>query len=187
MTWQREEPGHSQAWYWPSSPVTGQPHMDQVHIGYVRGSPTPNTGHSPAIKISYLDQDVHNKELTFGCMRTSLSLSCKVRLGFSWKASPPNMALSWAASIAMGLAFKKRLALTHWPLGYVAEIITNNFQTYIGDRYIEHFLWNYHSEWHLKTLPMIVNNVSGNDSMPSGNKPLPEPMLTKISVTILLQ
>ena len=54
------------------------------------------------------------------------------------------------------------------------------FQTHIKDRYFELFMWNcphvnatkYHLWW--------ANIGSGHGLVPSGNKPLPEPMLNEL-------
>ena len=56
---------------------------------------------------------------------------------------------------------------------------TSNFHTHIKVRYLGHFLWNYH-----QTRPRwwLVDIGSGNGLVPSGNKPLPEPMPAQISV-----
>ena len=52
-------------------------------------------------------------------------------------------------------------------------------------RYLEHSLCNYPQVNALRTLDWwFVNIVSGHGLVPSGNKPLPEPMLTLIYVVI---
>ena len=72
------------------------------------------------------------------------------------------------------------LSLTHCSLGYVAVVSKCNFQTKLGDWYLE-----YSSEYNLRMNAQVsVNTGSGNGLVPSGNKPLPEPMLTQIYVTI---
>ena len=66
--------------------------------------------------------------------------------------------------------------LTHWPLG--------NFQIDFNDWWLRHLLWNC-PDMNVIGLPWWwVSISSGNVLVPSGNKPLPEPMLTQISVAI---
>ena len=56
----------------------------------------------------------------------------------------------------------------------------NYFQTHIKDRYLELFLWNCPQTNDTTPHLWLVNIGSGNGLVPSGNKPLPEPMLTQI-------
>ena len=68
--------------------------------------------------------------------------------------------------------------LTHWPWGIWLQSQIIKFQTHFNDKYLKYFLWNcYHVN---ATTPhwSLVNIGSGNGLVPSGNKPLPEPMLT---------
>ena len=55
-----------------------------------------------------------------------------------------------------------------------------NFQTYIKDTYLEYFLWNCPLVNTTSPHWWLVNIGSGNGLVPSGNKPLPEPMLIQI-------
>ena len=52
------------------------------------------------------------------------------------------------------------------------------FQTHFDDEYLKYFLWNCYQV--NATIPhwSLVNIGSGNGLVPSGNKPLPEPVLT---------
>ena len=72
--------------------------------------------------------------------------------------------------------------LTHWPLeGGWLQSQMSKFQTHFNDKYLKHFLWNcYHYNQVNATTPhwSLVNIGSCNGLVPSGNKPLPEPMLT---------
>ena len=52
-------------------------------------------------------------------------------------------------------------------------------QSDINDRYLKHFLWNCPQVNARRPLPWLVNIGSGNGLVPSGNKPLPEPILTR--------
>ena len=56
-------------------------------------------------------------------------------------------------------------------------------ETHFSDKYLKYFLWN---SYQVNTTPhwSLVNNGSGNDLVPSSNKPLHEPMLTQISGAI---
>ena len=71
--------------------------------------------------------------------------------------------------------------LTHWPLGNLGVILKIQFSIL--------FLWRV-SAVLLMLIPSgesywwWINISSGNGLVPSGNKPLPEPMLTQISVAI---
>ena len=50
--------------------------------------------------------------------------------------------------------------------------------------YLEHFLWNYPQVNAIRLHLSSVNIGSDNGLVPSGNKPLPEPVLTQIYVAI---
>ena len=54
-------------------------------------------------------------------------------------------------------------------------MLVSNFQTQMNDRYLEHLLPQYLSNL---VHQRLVNIGSGNGLVPSGNKSLPEPMLT---------
>ena len=71
--------------------------------------------------------------------------------------------------------------LTHWPLGNLNEILDLcNFQTHFSDRWLRHLLSNCPNMNVAGVYWWSVNIGSGNGLVPSGNKPLPEPMLTQI-------
>ena len=77
-------------------------------------------------------------------------------------------------------------SLTHWPLGGAVAILISNFKMHIKNihKYIKNFMWNcpeVNSTWPHWSL---VNIDLGNCLVPSGNKPLPEPMLTQTYVAI---
>ena len=74
--------------------------------------------------------------------------------------------------------------LSHWSPGYAARMLRSNFQSHIKDRYLEHFLWNYHPVDAIKPHWLLVNIASDDSLVLSGNKPLPEPMLTQTCVTL---
>ena len=63
-------------------------------------------------------------------------------------------------------------------LGDAVVYWNSSFQTYIKDRCFEHFLWNCTQANITRPHWCPVNIGPGNGSMPSGNKPSPEPMLT---------
>ena len=71
--------------------------------------------------------------------------------------------------------------LTPWPLWDAAVTLKepNNFQTHVKDRYLEHFMLNC-PEKSTRPALIIVNIGSDNGVIPSGNKPVPEPVLTRI-------
>ena len=54
----------------------------------------------------------------------------------------------------------------------------NIWQTHINDKYLKYFLWNCYQVNATTPHWSLVNIGSGNGLVPSGNKPLPEPMLT---------
>ena len=59
-----------------------------------------------------------------------------------------------------------------------------NFQTDFSDWCLRHLLWNW-PNMNVTGLHWLSVNIGlGNGLVPSGNKPLPEPMLTQISVAI---
>ena len=60
----------------------------------------------------------------------------------------------------------------------------SNVQVHIKGRYLEHLLWNCLQLNATRPHWWLVNTGSGDGLVPSGNKPLPETMLTQIYVTI---
>ena len=72
------------------------------------------------------------------------------------------------------------LGKSEWNIRYVIHC---NIQTDFSDWLLRHHLWNC-SNMNVTRLHWWVNIGSGNGLVPSGNKPLPEPMLTQISVAI---
>ena len=72
------------------------------------------------------------------------------------------------------------LNLTHWPKGD-AVVISSNF--HIKNLYL-HFLWNYSCVNVTRPHWWLVNIGWGNGLVVSGNKPLTDPMVTQILVTI---
>ena len=75
-------------------------------------------------------------------------------------------------------------SLTHWPLEFVWDIIYVIFKRVLVFDGLGHLLWNCPNMNVTGLHWWSVNIDSGNGLVPSGNKPLPEPMLTQISVTI---
>ena len=63
---------------------------------------------------------------------------------------------------------------------------TSNFEANFIDWWLRYFLWNFLQVILFGPHWWQVNIGSGNGLVPSGNKPLPEPMLTQIYVTIWL-
>ena len=57
-------------------------------------------------------------------------------------------------------------------------------QARIKDMYFQHFQWNCHQLNAIRSHWWLINIGSGKGLVPSGSKPLPEPMLTGISVVI---
>ena len=76
-------------------------------------------------------------------------------------------------------------SLTHWPLGDFNKVLVNSFQVHFIDWWLGHLSWNsfqvdvFGPHW------WEVNIGSGNGLVPSGSKPLPEPMLTQIHIVSL--
>ena len=54
----------------------------------------------------------------------------------------------------------------------------------VTEKFYEQFFWNYSHVNVTEHLWLEVNMGSGNGLVPSGNKPLPEPMLTDLYVVI---
>ena len=81
----------------------------------------------------------------------------------------------WHIYVALGAD-----ELTNWPLRDADVNSISNFQTHIKDRYHEHFLLNCPQV--NVTIPhcWLVNIGSSNSFVSSGNKPLPERMLTDL-------
>ena len=64
------------------------------------------------------------------------------------------------------------MILTHWPLGVAAEILNEQFFRLIS-------MWNCSQVNATRPHWWLVNIGSGNGLVPSGNTPLPEPILTQ--------
>ena len=73
--------------------------------------------------------------------------------------------------------------LTLWPLGNLNEILYFLY-TNFGEWCLKHLLWNCPNMNVIALHWRSVNIGSGNGLVPSGNKLLPEPMLTQISVAM---
>ena len=80
------------------------------------------------------------------------------------------------------IIFKDFNSLTPGRCGndFKLEISEHILQGYVH----EHFLWNCSQAIAIEYFSWHVNIGSGNGLVPSGNKPLPPPMLTQIYVTI---
>ena len=76
------------------------------------------------------------------------------------------------------------LELTHWPLGDVAVSLFSKFQIHIKLRYLEDFLWNCPQVDATRPHRWLVNIGSGHGLVLSGNKPLPEQILTHHLVSL---
>ena len=70
------------------------------------------------------------------------------------------------------------------PWGIWLQSQISKFQTHFNDKYLMYFLWNCYQVNATTPHWSLVNTDSGNGLVPSGNKPLPEPMLPKISNAI---
>ena len=60
-----------------------------------------------------------------------------------------------------------------WPQSQISK-----FQTHFSNKYLKYYLWNCYRVNATTPHWSLVNIGSGNGLVPSGNKPLPEPMLT---------
>ena len=74
------------------------------------------------------------------------------------------------------------MCLTHWPLGDLNEI--GNFQANFDNWWLGYHLWNCPQVIFRGPQWWWISIGLGNGLAPSGNKPLPEPMLTQIYVAI---
>ena len=72
-------------------------------------------------------------------------------------------------------------ALTHWPMGDF-NLIFGNFQANFSEWWLRYLLWNCPQMNVARPYWWEVNIGSDNGLVPSGNKPLPESMLTQIYV-----
>ena len=66
------------------------------------------------------------------------------------------------------------------PWGIWLQSQISEFHTHFNDTYLEYFLWNCNQLNATTPHWSLINIGSGNGLVPSGNKPLPEPMLTQI-------
>ena len=71
---------------------------------------------------------------------------------------------------------KVQHALTYWPLG----ALSGDFQANFRDWWLRYLLWNCRQLNVTGPYWWLVNIGSGNGLVPSGNKPLPESLLTQI-------
>ena len=60
----------------------------------------------------------------------------------------------------------------------------SSFQTHIQNKHLEYFLWNCPRVNATRPHLCLVRTDSGNGLVPSGTKSFPEPMLSKIYITI---
>ena len=71
-----------------------------------------------------------------------------------------------------------KISLTPWHKGDTTVMLTkNNFDTHNTEYYLGHSLWNCSQVNPTEPHYWEVNVGSGNGLVPSGNKPLQEPML----------
>ena len=70
------------------------------------------------------------------------------------------------------------------PGGIWLQSQINKFQTHFNDKYLKYFLWNCYQVNATIHHWSLIHTGSGNGLVPSGNKPLPEPVWTKIPVAI---
>ena len=64
------------------------------------------------------------------------------------------------------------------PWGIWLQSQISKFQTHFNNKYLKYFLWNCYQVNATTPHWSLVHIGSGNGLVPSGNKPLPEPMLT---------
>ena len=77
-------------------------------------------------------------------------------------------------------ASKPNTTLTHWPLGELAILSTIQF----SNSWYKIVATRWFTQCSQVNITEPTNENSGNGLVPSGNKPLPEPMLTKIYAAI---
>ena len=68
-------------------------------------------------------------------------------------------------------------------MGIWLQFQIGKLQTHFTAKYLKYFLWNCYQVYATTPRWSLVNIGSGNGLVPSGNKPLPELMLTQIYVT----
>ena len=68
------------------------------------------------------------------------------------------------------------LLIRPWGVWLQSEI--SKLQTHYNEKFLKYFLWNFYQIYATTPHWSLVNIDSGNGFVPSGNKPLPEPMLT---------
>ena len=74
--------------------------------------------------------------------------------------------------------------LTHICVTQSQKVKLTNLQTHTNDRYLKLSMWNYPHMNAIRHHWWLAKIGSGNGLMSLGNKPLPEPVLTKIFNTI---
>ena len=112
--------------------------------------------------------------------------SCHMLLTSWWYKEPGHQgSWYWPSFCSNSLCPAWCNGLTHCPLeDMIIWSGISNFQTNIKGRYLGHFLWNCPQVKATRPFWWLINIGSGNGLMPSGNKPLPEPMLSLMSATI---
>ena len=68
-------------------------------------------------------------------------------------------------------------------VNFLLQSQISKFQTHFNDKYL-YFLWNCYQVSATRPHWSLINIGSGNGLVSSGNKPLPEPILTQIYVAI---
>ena len=110
----------------------------------------------------------------------SHSISWVINVRFSCVCTHRNYCWNdcWLNSLPRETSIKNRyLTLTHWPLGNLNEIFRHViFKQDFSDWWLRHLLWNCLNMNVTGLHWWSVNFGSGNGLVPSGNKPLPEPM-----------
>ena len=84
----------------------------------------------------------------------------------------------WHVSMGAIIGQGTPVTFTHWPLGVLNTVSYSKFQTDFNDKYLTYFLWNCYQVNATTPHWLLVNIGSVNGLVLSGNKPLPEPMLT---------
>ena len=91
--------------------------------------------------------------------------------------SHQNQAIYWLCKQATGSILCLKICVDHWSA--IDGISKSLHRQWLG-----HLLWNYFQMNATRPHWWSVNTGSGNGLVLSGNKPLPEPMLTQFCVTI---
>ena len=91
---------------------------------------------------------------------------------------------SWPSMVWIAWGKHWYACLTHWTLGDLKAILGKQFSNYFSDWWLRYLLWNCSQMNITEPHWWWINIGSDNGLVPSGNKPIHEPMLTQVFIAL---